>query len=117
MNILLGSDGDWVVIDNQLQFVTGIEEIGQIISTRLKSFLGEWFLDVRIGVPWFSKILKKNPNPAEIESLLIQTIAESPGVIGLKTIELSLDNVTRKLSVDFQAQTTEGILNFSEVIP
>ena len=117
MNIKLDANGDWDITNNQLQLVTGQDEIAQKISNRLKLFLGEWFLDVRLGVPWFSKILKKNPNPSEIEAILIQQIIETTGVVTLNSIELSLDNATRKLRVEFEAQTTDGILNFSEVVP
>ena len=117
MNILLDSVGDWAVENDQLQFVTGRDEIAQIIETRLRSFIGEWFLDVRIGVPWFSKILKKNPSATEIEAILIQQIVDSPGVVTLENIDLSLDNVTRRLRVSFEAETLDGIVNFSEVLP
>lgn len=117
MNILLDSSGDWAVSGGKLQLATERDEIAQIVATRLRTFLGEWFLDVRIGVPWFSKILKKNPNPAEVEALLIQTIVESPGIVTLNTFELSLDNKTRKLKVNFEAQSLAGVINFSEVIP
>jgi hypothetical protein len=117
MNILLDSSGDWAVSGSKLQLATERDEIAQIVATRLRTFLGEWFLDVRIGVPWFSKILKKNPNPAEVEALLIQTIVESPGIVTLKTFELTLDNKTRKLKVNFEAQSLAGVINFSEVIP
>jgi hypothetical protein len=117
MNILLDSSGDWAVSGGKLQLATGQEEIAQIVATRLRTFLGEYFLDVRIGVPWFSKIFKKNPNQAEVEALLIQTIADSPGIITIQDFQLSLDNKTRKLRVDFRAQSVEGLINFSEVVP
>ena len=117
MNIKLNSDGDWDLQNGQLQIVTGVEEIAQIVTTRLKFFLGEWFLDVRRGVPWFSKILKKNPNPSEVEAILIQHILDSPGIITLKDSTFTLDNATRRLTVEFEAISTEGVLNFSEVVP
>lgn len=117
MNILLDSSGDWAVASGKLQLATKQDEIAQIVSTRLRTFLGEWFLDVRLGVPWFSKILKKNPNPAEIEAILAQTIVESPGIVTLTDFQLTLDNVTRKLRVTFQAKSIAGIINFTEVIP
>lgn len=117
MNILLDSTGDWAVANGELQFANGVDEIAQIVATRLKTFLGEWFLDVRLGVPWFSKILKKNPNPAEIEAVLIQTIVESPGIITLLDFQLSLDGATRQLSVSFRAESVAGIINFTEVVP
>ena len=117
MNILLDENGDWAVTDNQLQLVTGVEEIAQIVATRLKFYLGEWFMDVRKGVPWFSKILKKGANPSEVEAILTQAIVDSPGIITLNEATFSLDNQTRRLTVEFNALSTEGILNFSEVVP
>lgn len=116
MNIFLDETGDWLVEDGKLQLVTGQDEIAQISAIRLKTYLGEWFLDVRIGFPWFSKVLKKGPNTAEIEALLIQEIVETPGIVSLRSFDLSFDKVTRKLKVDYEAESIAGIINFSEVI-
>ena len=117
MNIQLDDDGDWLVTNNQLQTVTGADEIAQKIKNRLRAFRGEWFLDVRVGMPWFEKILKKNPNPAEVETIITEEIVNTDGVLNVRDIELSLDNLTRKLRVDFSAEVIDGVINFSEVLP
>jgi len=117
MNIELDETGDWKIEKGKVKFVSGQDEIKQILTVRFKTFLGEWFLDIRKGRPWFSKVFKKNPNPAEVEAMAIDTIVSSPGVTGIVSLNLEVEKVTRKLKIDFEATTIDGNINFSEVVP
>lgn len=112
MNFQLDSDGDLLFSDSQVQFVTGQDEISQILEVRLKTILGEWFLDLSLGVPYFSKILKKNPIDSEVESAIITEISRSPGVLSVESLEMEL-SPERELSVTSRIVTTEGVLDFA----
>ncbi len=108
----IGTDGDLII-------VTGIDAIAQHLRIRLQFFRGEWFLDTRQGIPYFEEVLIKAPDLNVVQSLLREAIRETPGVISITSFELDFDGVTRKLSLNSDALTTEGPLRFTEdfVIP
>lgn len=112
----LDSSYDLEVVENDLVLTDGQEAIRQHVTQRLKTFLGEWFLDDRIGVPYFQEILKKGPNPTIVDSSLKNQIAGTPGVIDIKEFDLDLDNSSRELSLNFRARTIDGTINFSEIL-
>jgi hypothetical protein len=45
----LSPTGDYTI---GVPFLTGSAAVAQAIETRLKLFLGEWFIDVTDGTPW-----------------------------------------------------------------
>lgn len=106
-DFLQDSRGDIVFTDNALTFVIGADEVAQRVTQRLRTFLGEWFLDLDIGVPYYQEILVKNPSSTIIEGRLKAEIIGTPGVIEIEEFELEVDNelrqatvVTRIISVD-----------------
>lgn len=108
----IGSDGDLII-------VTGIDAIAQHWGIRLQFFRGEWFLDTRLGIPYFEEVLIKAPDLNVVQSLLREATRKTPGVIAINSFELGFDGVTRTLSLDSRALTEEGPLRFTEdfVIP
>ena len=57
--------------------VTGLEEAGQRIRDRLKTFITEWFLDLSYGVDYLGKILVKNPRTGIIAAHFRSEILKS----------------------------------------
>ncbi len=119
MDILLNEiTGDISLTGSDLVLTSGAEAIEQHLRQRLQTFFAEWFLDSRIGVPYFQQILKKNPNFTVVDSVLKKEIIETPGIEELTKFELNLDNPVRELRVTFVARTIEGdVITFDEVIP
>lgn len=116
-DIKLNTDGDVDISQPDLQLTTGTNAIDQHLKQRLKMFLGEWFLDNRIGLPYFQHILKKNPDPIVIDSVYKRQILTTPGILELLSFDLDLDIPTRQLTVSFKAKTSEGVLDFSLEVP
>ncbi len=116
-DIMLGTDDDLEFDGVDLQIVDGADAILQHLKQRLKLFLGEWFLDTRRGVAYFQQILKKNPDPVAIDGIFKSTIVNTPGILELLEFDLDMDLHIRQLTLNFKALTTEGVLDFSEVIP
>ena len=102
------NDGDLSVTNNQLDTVTGQEEIRQFSIQTLKTFLGEWVLDTTIGVPYFD-MFEKGVNPDTIEALFINEILETLGVVRLLDFNLDLDVATRELQLDYEAETLDSL--------
>ena len=112
--------GDLVInAAGDLEIVTGSDAVRQHLNLRLQFFRGEWFLDTRQGIPYFEEVLRKAPDLNVVQSLLREAIETTPGVLGISEFSLDYDGVTRTLSLDFRATTTDGPLEFTAafVIP
>jgi hypothetical protein len=99
--------GDLVLVD-------GKDAIEQHLRIRLKTFKGEWFLDQRVGVPYFQNIFIRAPNLAVVNAIYRKAILSTPGVTGVDSLLVSLDRGTRHLSVSFAAQTADGVISYAE---
>ena len=108
---------DIELVGNDFALTSGVEAIQQHLSQRLKTFLNEWFLDNRIGVPYFEHVLKKNFDAVVVDTIFKKVIIETPGVLELLSFNADLDKAARTLNITFRARTSEGIINFSEVLP
>lgn len=116
-DIVLDENWDILVAGSDLTLTTDIDAIRQHLSQRLKTFYGEWFLNMEIGVPYFQQVLRKNPDPVVIDSIFKREIINTPGIVQLTDFNLDLDPATRVLTLFFSALCTEGEITFTEVIP
>ncbi len=98
-------NGDLVILD-------GIEAIRQDLLIRLQFFAGEWFLDARIGMPYYQRVLGQKPNESVVRTLFRQAILATPGVVAINDLDVSYDGATRSLAVIFRATTEDGPLVF-----
>jgi hypothetical protein len=106
MNLELDSSGD-LVIDKGVKFIRGNAAVAQLISNRLKTILGEWEINKTIGLPWFTDLLRHNPNMNLIYSWIMRIISETEGVIKVDVLQLVRTN-DRKLHVGFKVETIYG---------
>ena len=99
-----------------LELVDGTDAIAQHLLIRLRFVKGEYFLDTRLGVPYFEDIFIKNPNLVVVRALFRETILETPGVLSIERFDMDFDTANRKLRVDFTCSVTtqEEPLDFSE---
>ena len=116
-DLALDTDGDLLITGNDLSLTTGIDAVKQHLSQRLKTFYQECFLDTSAGIPYFQQILIKNANPQVIDSIFKRVIINTPGVTQLLEFSLEFQRTTRELFLSFRAQSTDGIIDFSEAIP
>lgn len=90
-----------------LGLITGDEAVKQKLSIRLRFVLGEWFLDQRIGVPYFESVFVKNPDEGRIRDIFRQTVLTTPGVSDLRELLVTLGS-DRILRVTFIAVLDSG---------
>lgn len=110
--------GDLFLDETDLTLTSGQEAIRQHLSQRLRTFVGEWFLDLTEGIPYFQHILKKRPDPVIVDSVFKKEIIDTPGIKKLLDFDLDLDASTRVLTLTFRAETIEGsVIDFSEEVP
>ncbi len=101
-----------------LEVLDGINAIAQHIRIRLRFFLGEWFLDTRVGVPYYRQILIKGANENIVRETLRRVISETPGVASIEEFSFTFGDAerqARKLVVNFLVKTDTGeTLQFNE---
>ena len=114
MDIKLDYTNDITFENDDLVLLDGVDAIGQDVSIRLQTFLGEWFLDIRIGMPYFTKILGQKPRLAAVESIFKDAILSTPGIISITDLEIDYVEETSGLTVDFHADTEEGPLDYNK---
>ena len=103
-----GQTGDLDTTGHRLNLATGEEAIDQQLRIRLRTFLGEWFLNEEVGFPYYREVLIKSPNLDLIRSLFVQAITSTPGILTVDEISATINTSTRTLSVDFVATMDTG---------
>jgi hypothetical protein len=116
-DILQDAYGDILITNNSPAIITGLQEIAQRVTQRLRTFYGEWFLDQTVGVKYFQEILKKNPNETLRDALLRDEISNTPGVTSIESFQFTVDSATRQGTLAFRAKTIEGNLETEVQIP
>ena len=99
---------DLLVSDDKIHLVTGDDSIVQKMMIRFRFGLGEWFLDVRLGIPYFEEILIKAPDLSIIRLLFQEVILTTPGISSIVELNLDLNRTTRVMSVSFIANKSDG---------
>ena len=115
-DIALGTDGDLSISAGDIVLISGAEAIVQAIRIRLQFFKGEWFIDLNAGIPWFQDVLVKNPDVNLLYSIFRKALLETPGVLAVNALSLSLDRGTRTLTVSYRVSTDTDELTSTEVL-
>lgn len=102
--------GDVALVGGSASKVDGDEYVRQKLSSRFKFFLGEWFLDRRLGIPYYQDVFVKNPDMLLVRSIFRQVVLGTPGIVSLPRFKALFDSATRKLSFDIGAQLELGQL-------
>tara|TARA_R110002167_G_C12574860_1_gene642919 strand:- start:797 stop:1144 length:348 start_codon:yes stop_codon:yes gene_type:complete len=87
----------------------------QAVSTRLRMFTNEWFLDNKAGTDWYGKVLTKPANLAVAEGEIKQRIVNTEGVREITDFQMTFDADVRALYVEYSATTTWGD-TFTDVV-
>lgn len=110
IDLKLNGQHDLMIKDQKLVIVDGINQKAQQIKVVLLTFLGEWFLDTTIGLPYFDEVLVKNPERSRIQSIFRRKIMGVKGVLGVERLSLDFDLRERTLFVAFSARTRDGVV-------
>lgn len=104
----LSSTGDYTFGQGGVNFLVNSPAcVAQSVQTRLKLWLGEWYLDSRQGTPWLQEVLGKGT--LAIYDIAIRTrVLQTEGVTKIRSYNSSFNEVTRKLSVTMMIDTLFG---------
>lgn len=99
---ILVENFDFVILND------GIDRVVQDLRIRLWFFLGEWFLNISAGVPFYQDIKIKNPDLNAIEAIFKEVIFNTDDVLEIISFDLDFNSAQRKMTVQFEVNTTFG---------
>jgi len=85
-----------------------IDVVIQRLYIRLRTFLGEWFLNVEYGVPWLERILGHKVEKSTVDMIIQQQILEEDGVKQVLEFNSTLDVSARNYSCSFRVRIFSG---------
>ena len=108
--ILEQNTNNFVVRENRWRNTeTRLEYVSQKIKHVISVFLGEWFMNTAIGIPYIPPDgTSKSMHRRMIETALQVRIGEVRGVEKIITFNSTPDKASRKLSVYFVVQIDSG---------
>lgn len=110
LDFKLNDDNDLDIAGFDLVLIGGAEQIRQQLLIKLQLWTGEWFLDTEFGTPYLQSILGKQVTLSGALAAIRKSIFEVEGVQSLAEFGYTFSNSTRKLTVNFTAQTNEGLI-------
>ena len=99
---------DLLIENGDLSIVDGSDAIAQDLQQTLQVWLGEWFLDTTVGIPFRQQILVKNPVIDLVQADIINAALAVPGVAQITDISLDYDANNRSLTMGMVAIDTNG---------
>lgn len=102
-------------IDDDMQFGHGSAEyhidsaagVAQSVKTRLRLWLGEWWLEPEAGMPWQTEVLGER-TAARRDAAIRRHILETQGVLSLVSYSSQFDPALRSYSVQAEIETIYG---------
>jgi hypothetical protein len=110
MDLLLNTDtGDMVYVNGGAPVTQHTADVvAQRLRITLYTFLGEWFLDETVGVPYFQQIFGKLRTKASVDLIFQQIITNDHDVIEILTFDSTLDRGARGYSMTFQVRVSDN---------
>lgn len=111
MDIQLDSNGHILLTTNGLSLVNDRALlVAQRLSVRLRTYLGEWFLDTTMGIDWFADVLLKNVSKQTVDSILQNELIKDRFVVKIKTFSSSVVNRNYICSFSVEIEGMERIV-------
>lgn len=93
--------------------LTQSESLQQRLTIKLLTFMGEWYLNLNEGIPYFQSIFGKNRSKESIDLILKRAIISEPEVLQLVEFQSFIDSSTRLYSLSFRVRSA----NDDSIIP
>jgi hypothetical protein len=104
MSVLLQTpSGDLDITGGQTTLITDPVLAGaQTLRNKFLIFLGEWFLDTRVGWPFFQRVAIKKWNARLISNIVKNVIVNTPPFVSASVV-ITPPNGARKANISFVA--------------
>lgn len=100
-------NGDLVIEGNELQMISGPEELAQACAAELGTNKGEWFLDPDMGIR-FDRFNAKDPDTNEMADEIREGLHRLDRIDTVEDVTIVQDKINRRQVVSFVATTTGG---------
>ena len=108
---------DLIISNFDLVTIDDVDQITQNLGIRLRFFLGEWFLDVTAGLPYYQSIFQKSPNQINVESAIKAEIVNTKDISEILNFTSNYTSSNRKFDVRFTALTSSGPVTIEQSFP
>jgi len=102
----LDKNGDWTFGQGLGNYIKNDDEIVQNVTTRLKSFKNDYFLDTEQYIDWLNDLAFKG-NEDLIISNIRRVVAETNGILRVNDISI-LDNTNRNATININFDTVNN---------
>ena len=104
----LDANGDMTFGRSSLNYyINDRRGVGQVVSTRLRLWLGQWYLNVPDGTPYMTQVLGKYTD--NLRDAAVQArIYGAPGVTQIQAYNSELDRQSRDWTVNASIDTIYG---------
>ena len=97
----LDSNLDWRFGKGRAAYKRNADAIAQNILTRLRSFLGDWYLDTEIGIDWLT-LLGNLGTEKRILRAVESTVMQTEGVISIQDLKIVGRDSNRGVTIQLQ---------------
>lgn len=80
----------------------------QRLDENFSFFLGEYFLNLRLGIPYFEKVIGQKPDFALLQTLMSRAALQTVGVASVPSFRVAFERDTRKAAPSFTVVLTDG---------
>lgn len=102
---------DLVLEDGDFKFTIETPiELSQRLGIRLRTFQGEWFLDLDYGIPYLQQIIGQTRSKRDVDVIFTSSIREEDGVTGIKGYSSTWDRYQRIYSFNADVTTPYGVI-------
>jgi len=109
-------NNDFSFVDDGLETLTGADALAQIIKNRLSMWLGEWFVTPLSGIDYLGLFNQSVFLEDRARVIFRNAILADTRITQITKMDIELNKTTRELTVDFVAESTEGLISGSVTV-
>lgn len=106
--LAIDSTGDLALVNGDLVLNEGAAAVAQRAQVRLKTWLGEWRFDRRLGTPWLEAVLGKPIDESLVQALLANRIRQTQGVARIQSMRFRIDSTNQSMRVSGRIIADDG---------
>lgn len=108
-DLQVDAQGNLVIVDQ-------LEDVRQRVLFRLRFWLGQWFLQVRSGVPYRPEIFQRPTSVGLAAAVVSDQIRSVDEVTGVSEVFAEIDPLTRKMTYSATVSTRYGSMSMNETV-